>query len=227
VGKEEVVGMLRAVEIWRTERDIQADFAEWRSWYAHITEQITRVPGVKPEVRAPMQGGPFPALSVSWDPARIGMTAGEVGRKLLDGEPRIMTHAEGENHSFLIRPVAMKPGDYKIVAQRLYEVFRSAPQTTREKPRPAAPAMDISGAWEAEIRYEVGSARHKLFLTTKGNTVSGSHSGWVTQGDLAGVIDGSRVEFHSALPAEGISLTYRFTGTVTGDEMSGQVSLGE
>ena len=37
VSKEEIVGMLRAVEIWRTERDIQADFQEWESWYAHIT----------------------------------------------------------------------------------------------------------------------------------------------------------------------------------------------
>ncbi len=32
VSKEEIVGMLRAVEIWRTERDIQADFREWESW---------------------------------------------------------------------------------------------------------------------------------------------------------------------------------------------------
>jgi L-seryl-tRNA(Ser) seleniumtransferase len=227
VGKEEVVGMLRAVEIWCTERDIKADFAEWESWYAHIAEQITRVPGVKAEVRPPMRGGPFPTLNVSWDPARVGLTAGEVGRKLSDGEPRIMTHAEGENHSFLIRPVAMKSDDYKIVAQRLYEVLRSAPAAAPEKSRPAAPATDISGAWEVEIQYEVGSARHKLFLATKGNAVSGSHSGWATQGDLAGSIDGSRVEFRSALPAEGIPLTYRFAGTVTGDEMAGQVGLGE
>lgn len=227
VGKEHVVGMLRAVEIWRTERDIQADFAEWESWYAHIAEQITRVPGVKAEVRGPVRGGPFPTLNVSWDPARIGMTAGEVGRKLLEGEPRIMTHAEGESHSFLIRPVAMKPGEYKIVSQRLYEVFRSAPEPSRDKPQPAPPIADIAGTWEAELQYEVGSARHKLILTVKGNAVSGSHSGWATQGDVAGMIDGSRVEFHSALPAEGIPLTYRFAGTVTGDEMSGQVSLGE
>jgi hypothetical protein len=32
--------MLRAVEIWRTERDIDADFPEWESRYAVMTQQI-------------------------------------------------------------------------------------------------------------------------------------------------------------------------------------------
>src|SRR5437762_2637856 len=44
VSKEEIVGMLRAVEVWRTERDVLADFKIWESWYADIAEQITKVP---------------------------------------------------------------------------------------------------------------------------------------------------------------------------------------
>jgi D-glucosaminate-6-phosphate ammonia-lyase len=228
VSKEEIAGMLRAVEIWRTERDIKGDFQEWESWYAHIAEQITQIPGVKAEVRGPARGGPFPTLNVSWDPAKVGMTAGEVGRKMLEGEPRIMTHGEGEGHSFLIRPVALKPGEYKIVAQRLAEVLRSAPAATpREKARPAAPATDIAGLWDADIQYEVGSARHKLQLTTNGNSVAGSHAGWAYKGDIKGSIDGSRVELRTTMPCEGTHLTYRFTGTVAGDQMSGDVSLGE
>jgi D-glucosaminate-6-phosphate ammonia-lyase len=227
VSKEEIVGMLRAVEVWRTERDFQSDFKEWESWYAYITEQITRVPGVKAEVRGPARGGPFPTLNVSWDPARVAMTAGEVGRKMLEGEPRIMTHGEGEGHSFLIRPVAMKPDEYKIVAKRLYEVLKAAPSTRQEKPHPAAPTTDIAGNWVAEIEYEMGSAEHKLALTTAGNSVSGSHAGWAYKGDIKGAVDGSRVDFRSSMPCEGTHLTYRFTGTVTGDQMSGEVGLGE
>src|SRR5262245_59588555 len=50
VSKEEIVGMLRAVEV-STQRDIQSDFREWEGWYAHISEQITKVPGVKAAVR--------------------------------------------------------------------------------------------------------------------------------------------------------------------------------
>src|SRR5207302_5399475 len=145
----------------RTERDVQADFREWESWYAEISEVITRVPGVQAEVRGPVRGGPFPVLNVSWDPEKIGLTARQVGWMLLEGEPRIMTHAEGEGHSFLLRPVAMKAGEHKIVARRLHEVFSAAPART-EIPQKNPPAVDISGAWDVDIEYEVGSSRHKL-----------------------------------------------------------------
>jgi L-seryl-tRNA(Ser) seleniumtransferase len=182
---------------------------------------------VKTEVRGPARGGPFPTLNVSWDPAKVPLTAGDVGHKMLEGEPRIMTHAEGEGHSFLIRPVALKPGEYKIVAQRLAEVLRSTPATSHEKPRPTAPSTDVAGAWDAHIQYEAGSAQHKLQLTTNGNAVSGSHAGWAYKGAVTGAIDGSHVDLRSSMPAEGTHLTYRFTGTVTGNEMSGDVSLGE
>jgi hypothetical protein len=62
--------MLRAVEIWRTERDLQADFRDWESWYAEISDMITRVPGVQVEVRGPVRGGPFPVLNVLGIPKR-------------------------------------------------------------------------------------------------------------------------------------------------------------
>ena len=225
VSKEEIVAMVRAVEYWR-ERDITADFKEWESWYSYITEQITRVPGVHAKVRGPARGGPFPTLNVSWDPKQVGLTAGEVGEQMLNGQPRIMTHASGLGSSFLIRPVAMKPGEYKEVARRLYEVLRAAPKGT-SKPAIAPPAVDLSGGWEVALQYEVGTATHKLFLTAKGNHVVGSHTGWAFQGDLRGKVDGDKVELRSVLPAGGQHLNYTFRGQVAGDTMSGEVDLGE
>jgi hypothetical protein len=107
----------------------------------------------------------------------------------------------------------MKGEEYKVVAERLLDVFRSAPRTPRRIPRPATPPADISGVWDTDIEYEVGSARHKLFLRANGNALSGSYSGWACEGDLTGTIDGSRVDLRSSLPAEGTQLAYRFTGT--------------
>ena len=227
VGKENIVGMLRAVEIWRAQRDIQNDFREWESWYAEMIPQLTKVQGVRAEVKPPVRGGPFPTLNVSWDPKQVGITTGEVGRLLLAGEPRIMTHAEGESHSFLIRPVALKPGDHKIVAQRLAEVLSKAPRGGSEKPKLAAPSANVSGVWEVDIQYEVGSARHKVFLTASGNQLTGSHDGWAYRGDVTGEVDGDRVHFRSTLPAEAQRLSYTFSGTVSGDSMSGNLALGE
>ncbi len=69
----------------------------------------------------------------------IALTSREVGKMLLDGDPRIMTHAEGDGHQLLIRPVAMKPGEHKLVARRLYEIFSAALKTRRFKPEFAKP----------------------------------------------------------------------------------------
>jgi len=230
VTKEEIVGMLRAVETWRSGRDLQADFRLWELWYVEIAGQITKVPGVRAEVQGPIRGGPFPTLNVSWDPKQVALSAGEVGRQLLDGEPRIMTHAAGSGHSFLIRPVAMKPGEHEIVARRLYEVFSSAPKAKQEHV-PQPPTLNISGTWDVDVEYEVGSARHRLFLVVDGNRITGSHTGWAYQGDLKGDIDGDQVRLRSTLPADGNVLNFAFTGSVTssiqGQSIAGDAQIGE
>jgi len=227
VSKEEIVGMLRAVEVWRSGRDIQADLREWERWFAEMREDLAGVQGLKTEMRGPARGGPFPTLNLQWDPRVIPLTSGEVGRKLLDGEPRIMSHGEGEGHAFAIRPVALKPGEYKIVSRRLKEIFTAGGGSARMKPRPATPAGDISGAWEVEVQYEVGSARHKLFLSAAGNRVTGAHQGWSLRGDIAGEVSGDQVMLRSTLPVEGTRLNYTFRGALAGQEIAGDLELGE
>ncbi len=226
VTKEEIIGVLRAVEAWRSDHDLAADFRTWESWYAHISDRITKVSGVRTELKGPIRGGPFPVLNIIWDSAQVGLTAGEVGRLLLDGEPRIMTQAEGEGHSFLLRPVALKPGEYKIVARRLYEVLSSA-RKKGEEPAPDPPSMNVTGHWEVEIQYEVGSARHKLVLDADGNRITGTHTGWAYEGDLKGEINGDRIKLRSTLPAEGNVLSYVFTGSAAAQGISGDVRIGE
>ncbi|HUS05258.1 MAG TPA: aminotransferase class V-fold PLP-dependent enzyme [Bryobacteraceae bacterium] len=226
VTKEEVVGMYVAVETFVHKRDVQAEHREWESWYAHIAGRITKVPGVSAQVLGPVRGGPFPTLSVSWDASQIALTAGEVGRLFLAGEPRIMSQAAGEGHTFLIRPAALRPGEYKVIADRLSEIFRSAPKET-PKAALAAPAGDVGGRWDVHVEYPSGSADHKLFLTAQKNVVTGTHIGWAFEGELKGVVDGDKVSFRSTLPASGHVLTYEFEGRVRGDTMSGELGLGD
>jgi hypothetical protein len=165
-------------------------------------------------------------MELTWDPQQIGMTAEEVGQQLLDGEPRIMSHAEGPGHSFLIRPVAMKEGEYRVVAERLLEVFRRAPKG--QPPRPLRPAaVDLAGRWELKIDFVSGSVVHQCVLETKDNAINGKHAGRITKGDLTGTIDGERISFRSVLPYESARLVYEFNGTARASEMSGAVSFGE
>ena len=195
-------------------------------WYQHITASVTKVAGVKTEVKGPTKGGPFPTLTVSWDPAKTGLTAGELHKLLLDGNPAIMTHASGSGHSFTIRPVAMKPDEHKIVAERLTEALAGAPKGKAKKPLPA-PKQDLSGRWDVSMEFLRGSAQHMLFLEAAGAKLSGTHFGSIKNGPVKGEAWGDEVELSSSLAFEGTRLSYTFKGKVDGDRMAGVVDLGE
>ena len=225
VSKEEIVGMVAAVDAWVNSRDIEAEYREWHRWYKHIREVITQVSGVTAEVAEPTRGGPFPTMNISWDPDRIGLTAGELHELLLDGAPSIQTHAAGSGHEFRFRPVAMKPGEYKIVAERLAEVFRAAPH--RKTITLRAAEADVSGRWDVRVKFAMGEAGHLLFLQADGNRVVGTHVGSVQRGPLQGTIDGDTISFQSVLSVEGSKLGYSFRGRIRGDRMEGALDLGE
>jgi L-seryl-tRNA(Ser) seleniumtransferase len=121
----------------------------------------------------------------------------------------------------------MKPGEHQVVDRRLYELFSSAPPPAEKKKQAVPPSANLSGTWDVDIEYEVGAARHRLFLAASGNHLTGSHQGWAFQGDLTGEIDGGCVKLRSSLPAEGNRLSYMFTGSVSAESISGDVELGE
>jgi L-seryl-tRNA(Ser) seleniumtransferase len=231
VSKEEVVGMVRAIELLRSgKRNRDAEDDEWRSWFRHIIATASKVPGVRGEIIEPKDKQYYPTMKIYWDPQRIGLTAGEVGKLLLEGEPRIMTHAglnENDRASeMLFRPAAMWPGEYKLVADRLHEVLSKAPGP-RPKPQYAAPSGDVGGLWEAELHFSVGSARHTFYLDPKGNDLSGQYTGRLVKGPLRGHIDGDKIEFSGGGRIEGANLRYTYRGTFDGTQITGTVDLGE
>jgi L-seryl-tRNA(Ser) seleniumtransferase len=231
VSKEEVAGLVKAIELLRSgKRNRDAEDAEWRNWFRHITETVSKVPGVSGTTIEPKDKQYYPTMKVIWDPNKIGLTAGEIGKMLLEGEPRIMTHAglseSNQASEMLLRPAAMWPGEYKLVADRLYEILSKAPGP-RPKPQYAAPAGDIAGLWEAELQFTAASARHTFYLDPNGNAISGQYTGRLVKGPLKGHIDGNKVEFSSGGRIEGASLHYTYKGTFDGQRMWGTVDLGE
>jgi D-glucosaminate-6-phosphate ammonia-lyase len=231
VSKEEIAGMVKAVELLRTgKRNRDQEDEEWRTWFRHIIDRVSKVPGVSGEIIEPKDKQYYPTMKVVWDPQKVGFTAGEVGKMLLDGTPRIMTHAGlNERHQaseMLLRPAAMWPGEYKLVADRLHEVLSKAPGP-RSKPQLAPPAGDVAGLWEAVLKFGVGSAHHTFYLDPKDNNLSGQYTGRLVKGPLKGHIDGNKVEFTGGGRVEGASLQYTYKGTFDGKQMAGTVELGE
>ncbi len=231
VSKEEIVGLVKAIELLRAgKRNRDAEDAEWRSWFRHIGDTLSKVPGVSSQIIESKDRAYYPTMKVIWDSNKIGLTAGEIGKMLLEGEPRIMTHAglseSTEATEMLLRPAAMWPGEYKLVAERLHEILSKAPGP-RRKPEYAPPAGEVSGLWEARLEFNVGSARHTFYLDPKGNTLSGQYAGRHVKGPLKGHIDGDKIVFSSGGRIEGASLRYTYKGTFDGKQMSGTVELGE
>ncbi len=126
VGKEEIMGLLTAVEMWVKHRDHKAEWKMWESWLETISIELTKIPGVQLEMRQPGRSNVAPTLSIRWDMSRLQLAAEEVKRLLNEGTPRIWVPLSNHGSGLSIMPYMMEPGEDKIVAKRLWEVLAKA-----------------------------------------------------------------------------------------------------
>jgi L-seryl-tRNA(Ser) seleniumtransferase len=88
VGKEEIVGVLTAVETWST-LDLAALNKQWSRRVERIAKLVETVPGVQTSIKIPEGGNSYPTLTVSWDQEAFKFTVADCDRELRAGEPRI------------------------------------------------------------------------------------------------------------------------------------------
>ena len=233
VGKEEIMGMLAAVEMWM-KRDHQAEWQAWEQWLNNIASNLQRINGVTTQITQPDEGlsNRSPGLAIRWDSSHLNITGQELSKTVLDTEPRIvLAGARGnrngdKNSSVSIIPYMMMPGDDKVVAERLYAVLSNPPKFPEPEPA-ASPSVTVSGQWEARLEFGRGSATNTIVLEQDGAKLLGTHHGEFYEGDLSGTVSGNQVRFRTSTRAEGTRLSYEFTGTVDADKISGVVNLGE
>ncbi len=120
VNKEEMVGMLAALELY-LDKDHAEEQREFEKRAEVIRSSATAVPGVTAEVFVPEVANHVPHVRISWDPAARGMTAEDVVKSLRDGEPSIGTRSE--NNALVVGVWMMRPGEEKIVARRLRQTL--------------------------------------------------------------------------------------------------------
>lgn len=225
VGKEEVMGMLAAVEMW-TKRDHAAEWKQWESWNSYIADRVTKVRGVTTSVEQPEDlSNHAPVLRIQWDPAQLGITGPAVANILMEGKPRI-TVVSGPENGVGIMPYMMMPGDHKIAAEALFAVLSKPPKFPAPTPV-TAPVTDLTGQWNAHLTYILGDAKHTLAFSQSGPILTGNHKSDVMAGDLKGSMDGSKLHFRSSHRWEGKIISYDFTGTVDGNTITGIVGMAE
>src|SRR6202171_1787353 len=89
VGKEEIVGMVKALEIYLKE-DHEALNREWWRRLDSISAEITKVAGVSTSFSVPDVANHVPHMEIRWDPRHISLTAQDAGKQLRSGKPSIV-----------------------------------------------------------------------------------------------------------------------------------------
>ncbi len=148
VGKEEIVGLLMAVETW-----LKTDFAalnrEWNARVERIAKLVKTVPGVDTDISIPTDGNRYPTLHISWDEEKWGFTVKDCVQRLRAGDPVIevagadnpsivpavhegnpkqSTKESAQRRRLELVSSTIQPNEAIIVGQRIRELLSSARQ---------------------------------------------------------------------------------------------------
>ena len=123
VNKEEVLGMLAALEIYLN-KDHKNEWKMWESQIQLISDAANSVDGVKSEIHVPKHANHVPSLRIKWNQKLVKITPNEMRRQLREGHPSIQT--VGNDNILGITTWMMVPGQERIVAKRVKEILINA-----------------------------------------------------------------------------------------------------
>jgi seryl-tRNA(Sec) selenium transferase len=227
VGKEEMFGMLAAVEAW-VQRDHKGEWNTWLSRLDLISNRVAAIEGVTTRVEEPTGlSNLAPTLNILWDPNKLHVSGEELAEELGRNKPRVAVggRTEGESTFITITPSQMQDGEDKIVADRVFTLLsqkRSPKSNTL-----ASPSANIKGRWEVQVNFFSSNSQHKLFLEQDGNWIQGLHQGDFSTQDVVGTLTGNELKLRSVSRQPGDSILYLFSGTVNEEGINGSIFMGE
>ena len=122
VGKEEIIGMVKALELYLKE-DHDALTKDWQERLERISRELVKVPGVSTTFYTPDIANHVPHMQIQWD-ARIPLSPAQVSKLMRSSAPAIVI-AVGEDRPWLVmNSFMLQPGEDKIVAEQLSRVLR-------------------------------------------------------------------------------------------------------
>jgi D-glucosaminate-6-phosphate ammonia-lyase len=124
VGREEMIGVWLAAEKY-SKLDFDAFNRQCVEQAEYLIRELRKIPGLDLGYTPDLKSHRVQRVLVQWDEQKMGLTTSEFERKLLEGEPRIAAlrhEPQGMTFVFFLG----EPGDEKLVARRLKEVFTAA-----------------------------------------------------------------------------------------------------
>jgi L-seryl-tRNA(Ser) seleniumtransferase len=118
VGKEEIVGMVKALDSYLNE-DHEALSKEWQRRLEVISAEVSKVRGVTTRFWTPDVANHVPHMDIHWDKQVIPVTPEQVATALRGGKPAIVV-ASDEHPGFLtLKSFMLQPEEERIIADKL------------------------------------------------------------------------------------------------------------
>jgi uncharacterized pyridoxal phosphate-dependent enzyme len=128
VGKEEIIGMVKALEIYLAE-DQDAMRQEWQQRLELVSRKIATVPGVTTSYFVPDIANHVPHMEIKWD-ERIKLSPSDALMSLRSSKPSIVL-ARAEKNGFekregiTMNSFMLQPGEDAVIADRLYDLLKA------------------------------------------------------------------------------------------------------
>ena len=123
VGKEEIVGMVKALECYLQE-DHDALAKEWQHRLELISTEVSKVPGVTTKFFVPDVANHVPHMEIRWD-KRISATPKEISASLRKGKPAIVLSTGEEREILSLNSFMLQPGEDRIIADAVVAVLKA------------------------------------------------------------------------------------------------------
>jgi hypothetical protein len=225
VSKEDVAGVVAALEHWFQQRDEAAEQQHWRDDLDRIIEHVREMRGVTCELVQPEGVTLVPRLAISWDTGVYAADGEAVRQALLEGTPRIRLDDRWTwGNQAGVDPFNLQPGEAaevgRAIAAALARARRTAPTS------PAAPTVDLTGDWTVNVQFLRGARAHTLRLQQSGRELAGEQYSDGFTGPVSGHIEADRVRLRFAMMAQGSTILYSFEGRADPSGMEGEVEFG-
>jgi len=122
VGKEEIIGMVKALESYLNE-DHEALNTEWQRRLDLIAAKVKSVPGVTTDFPPLSIANHVPHMRITWDQRQIAITPKDASAALKKSDPSIVLSASEQGLS--MNSFMLQPGEDRIIADQLTQLFKA------------------------------------------------------------------------------------------------------
>jgi L-seryl-tRNA(Ser) seleniumtransferase len=124
VGKEEIVGMWKALEVYLNS-DQEKLTQEWWDRLHYVSKHVRSINGVYTADFVPPIANHVPTMRIEWDTQKVALTTAQALEFLQSGDPSVMVGGGPGQNSLSMTSFMLKPGEERLIASRMKEMFKA------------------------------------------------------------------------------------------------------